>query len=83
MESQIHKVHQQLVNKEITCTELVQQRLDLLKTNTHNTVNSLLDTLALELAKKVDDKILNGFYSDLTNLKKMAANIRYVHIVHN
>ncbi|GAA4270639.1 amidase family protein [Hyunsoonleella aestuarii] len=60
MESQIHKVHQQLVNKEITCTELVQQRLDLLKTNTHNTVNSLLDTLALELAKKVDDKISKG-----------------------
>ncbi len=49
-----------MVNKEISCTKLVQERLHLLKSNTHNTVNSLLDTLALELAAKVDDKIENG-----------------------
>jgi len=60
MESQIHKIHQQLVSKEISCSKLVQERLDLLKSNTHNTVNSLLDTLALELAAKVDAKIENG-----------------------
>ncbi|MCL7763626.1 aspartyl/glutamyl-tRNA amidotransferase subunit A [Polaribacter sp. Z014] len=60
MESQIRKIHQQLVNKEISCTKLVQERLDLLKSNTHNTVNSLLDTLALELAAKVDAKIADG-----------------------
>ncbi len=60
MDSQIHKIHQQLVNKEITCTQLVNDKLGLLKQNTHNTVNSLLDTLALDLAKKVDQKIANG-----------------------
>ncbi len=60
MESQIHKIHQQLMKKEISCTNLVQERLDLLKLNTHNTVNSLLDNLALELAAKVDVKIANG-----------------------
>ena len=60
MASQIHKIHQQLMNKEITCTKLVQERLDLLKSNTHNTVNSILDTLALELAAKVDAKIKSG-----------------------
>jgi len=60
MESQIHKIHQQLMNKEISCTKLVQEKLDLLKQNTHNTVNSLLDTQALELAEKVDAKIANG-----------------------
>ncbi len=49
-----------MVNKEISCTKLVQERLDLLKLNTHNTVNSLLDTLALELATKVDAKIADG-----------------------
>jgi aspartyl-tRNA(Asn)/glutamyl-tRNA(Gln) amidotransferase subunit A len=65
MESQIHKIHQQLVNKEITCTKLVQERLDLLKSNTHNTVNSILDTLALELAAKVDAKIESGSAIDL------------------
>ena len=60
MESQIHKIHQQLMSKEISCTQLVQERLGLLKLNTHNTVNSLLDTLAIELAAKVDSKIENG-----------------------
>ncbi|MCH3882843.1 MULTISPECIES: amidase family protein [Tenacibaculum] len=60
MESQIHKIHQQLMKKEISCTNLVQERLDLLKLNTHNTVNSLLDNLALDLAAKVDVKIANG-----------------------
>ncbi|WP_288954703.1 amidase family protein [uncultured Polaribacter sp.] len=60
MESQIHQIHQQLMNKEITCTQLVQDRLDLLKSNTHNTVNSLLDVKALELAANVDAKIESG-----------------------
>jgi aspartyl-tRNA(Asn)/glutamyl-tRNA(Gln) amidotransferase subunit A len=60
MESQIKELHQQLVTKQITCTALVQEKLDLLKKNTHNTVNSLLDTLALDLAKKVDAKIEKG-----------------------
>ncbi|OEK08038.1 glutamyl-tRNA amidotransferase [Flavivirga aquatica] len=60
MDSQIKQIHQQLVNKQITCTALVQEKLDLLKQNTHHTVNSLLDTQALELAAKVDVKIANG-----------------------
>ncbi len=60
MDSQIKQIHQQLVNKQITCTALIQEKLDLLKKNTHNTVNSLLDTLALELAAKVDAKIAHG-----------------------
>jgi len=60
MESQIHKIHQQLMNKEITCTKLVQDRLDLLKANTNNTVNSLLEEKALDLANKVDAKIAKG-----------------------
>ena len=60
MESQIKKIHQQLVSKQITCTALVQEKLDLLQQNTYNSVNSLLDTLALDLASKVDAKIANG-----------------------
>ncbi len=60
MESQIKHIHQLLVTKKVTCTELVQERLDLLKQNTYNSVNSLLDSLALELAAKVDTKIANG-----------------------
>jgi len=60
MESQIKKIHQQLVSKEISCTALVQEKLALLKKNTHNTVNALLEITALALAKKVDNKIANG-----------------------
>lgn len=60
MDSQIKKIHQQLVSKQITCTALVQEKLDLLKKNTYNSVNSTLDVLALELAAKVDAKIANG-----------------------
>jgi len=60
MDSQIKKIHQQLVSKQISCTALVQEKLDLLKQNTYNSVNSLLDTMALELAAKVDAKIANG-----------------------
>ncbi len=60
MDSQIKKIHQQLVSKQITCTALVQGKLELLKLNTYNSVNSLLDTLALDLAAKVDAKIAKG-----------------------
>ena len=60
MESQIQKLHQLLVDKKISCKSLVQEKLNMLKKNTHNTVNSLLDDLALELAVKVDAKIASG-----------------------
>ena len=49
-----------MMAKEFTCTKLVQDRLDLLKSNTYNSVNSLLDKMALELAAKVDAKIERG-----------------------
>lgn len=60
MKSQIHKIHQQLMDKKISCTRLIQDKIDLLKSNTYNTVNSLLEKTALELAAKVDVKIENG-----------------------
>jgi aspartyl-tRNA(Asn)/glutamyl-tRNA(Gln) amidotransferase subunit A len=34
MASQIRKIHQQLMDKEITCTQLVQDKLKALKPNT-------------------------------------------------
>jgi len=60
MKSQIKYIHQQLVSKQVRCTDLVQQKLDLLKANTYQTVNTLLDTYALNLAAKVDTKIEKG-----------------------
>ncbi|MFV0564862.1 MAG: amidase family protein [Flavobacteriaceae bacterium] len=60
MESQIKYIHQQLLDKKISCTALVKEKLELLKANTNNTVNALLETKALELAAKVDAKIAKG-----------------------
>jgi aspartyl-tRNA(Asn)/glutamyl-tRNA(Gln) amidotransferase subunit A len=60
MESQIKKIHKQLLSKEISCTALVQEKLTDLAKNTHNTVNTLLDAMALDLAAKVDAKIARG-----------------------
>jgi aspartyl-tRNA(Asn)/glutamyl-tRNA(Gln) amidotransferase subunit A len=60
MESQIKKIHKQLLSKEISCMALVQEKLTDLAKNTHNTVNTLLDAMALDLAAKVDAKIARG-----------------------
>ncbi|GGF65956.1 amidase [Wenyingzhuangia marina] len=60
MESQIQKIHNQLVAKEFTCTELVKEKLALLKENKYNSVNTVLEDLALEAAAKVDAKISKG-----------------------
>ena len=61
MESQnTTQIHQQLMDKKISCIDLIQEKLSLLKENAFNTVNSLLTELALEQAAKVDAKIANG-----------------------
>lgn len=60
MESQIKIIHQKLINKEISCVDLIKEKLNFLEENTHNSVNSLLKESALELAVKVDTKIENG-----------------------
>ncbi|WP_406682783.1 aspartyl/glutamyl-tRNA amidotransferase subunit A [Seonamhaeicola sp. MEBiC1930] len=60
MESQIRTLHKKLVSKEISCLDLVKEKLEALKQNTNNTVNSLLEDSALASAKKVDQKIANG-----------------------
>ncbi|MDO6738999.1 amidase [Wenyingzhuangia sp. 2_MG-2023] len=58
--SEIKRIHQDLVAKKYTCTAFVQEKLDLLKENKYNSVNTVLEELALEAAAKVDAKIANG-----------------------
>lgn len=58
--SEILTIHSKLINKEITCIDLVKSKLSGLEKNTHNTANFLLTTLALEKAKAVDEKIKAG-----------------------
>ena len=60
MASIIQELHQKLVNKEISCQSLVQQKLDALKSSDLNSANYILDEYAINLAQKVDAKIANG-----------------------
>lgn len=60
MTSVIKDLHNKLVNKEITCTALVTEKLTALKADDSNASNIVLDESALALAKKVDQKIANG-----------------------
>ena len=60
--SQIKKIHDMLVNKEISCVELTTRYLEQIE-NVNDQLNSYItvtkDT-ALEQAKKVDERIANG-----------------------
>ncbi|MGY5351955.1 amidase [Wenyingzhuangia sp. IMCC45533] len=58
--SEIKKIHNDLVTKKYSCTALVQEKLALLKENKYNSVNTVLEDMALEAAAKVDAKIANG-----------------------
>jgi aspartyl-tRNA(Asn)/glutamyl-tRNA(Gln) amidotransferase subunit A len=60
MASEILRIHHLLASGEVSCTALVQEKLDLLAKNTHNSVNFLLSDKALALANKVDEKIKKG-----------------------
>ena len=60
MASQIIQLHEKLVNKEISCTQLIKEKLKSLEQNQYNSVNFLLAESALAKAKIVDDKIAKG-----------------------
>ncbi len=60
MASAIIQTHEKLVKKEISCTQLVKEKLEALAKNQYNSVNFLLSDLALAKAKQVDDKIAKG-----------------------
>ena len=60
MASVIKELHEKLQNREITCTELVSEKLKALNASDTNSSNIILDEYALELAKKVDQKISTG-----------------------
>lgn len=60
MESEILKLHQDLLNGKITCVELVDRKISRLKNNGHNTANALMAGPALYAASGVDRKIKAG-----------------------
>jgi aspartyl-tRNA(Asn)/glutamyl-tRNA(Gln) amidotransferase subunit A len=60
MASEILKIHQDLLNNKISCTELIKKKIAELEKNDLNSANFLLSDMALEIAEKVDKKISQG-----------------------
>ncbi len=57
MGSDILSIHRALLNGEYTCRELVQERIDMLSDDRHNTSNRVLVNSAYAMAEAVDRKI--------------------------
>ena len=60
MESEIGKIHRELLEGKSTCAGLVQRKLDELEQGPYNTANFLLSEYALERAEQVDRKLKAG-----------------------
>lgn len=58
--SEIHKLHEALASKKLSCEALIKDKLDHLGQNKHNSSNFLLNDYALKKAKEVDTKIAKG-----------------------
>lgn len=57
MQESIHSLHQKLISKQITCKELITEKINILKKNYYLSSNFILEEYALKLAEKVDNKI--------------------------
>ena len=60
MDSEILKIHEALVNREVSCSELVENNLRKLEGSEENSANHLLHESAREKALQVDQKIEAG-----------------------
>ena len=60
MESTIHNIHCMLASGKISCREIVEEKLLLLRNNEYNSANLLMEEYACVLADKVDEKIKTG-----------------------
>ena len=59
-DSIIQEIQTKLNNKEITCTELVQEKIAAVKASDKNATNSTLENMALKQAADIDEKIASG-----------------------
>ena len=60
MKSVIRNLHQQLISGNVTCRELVKEKISLLTANKYHSANLILEESALALAEQVDEKIKTG-----------------------
>ncbi|MFT6746256.1 MAG: aspartyl-tRNA(Asn)/glutamyl-tRNA(Gln) amidotransferase subunit A [Glaciecola sp.] len=78
-DSTIQEIQTKLNNKEITCTELVQEKIAAVKASDKNANNSTLENLALKQAAIVDGKIASG--QVLSGLEGIPFGVKDVYLV--
>lgn len=79
MASEILRIHQDLINKKISCTELINKRIAELEKNDFNSANFLLSDMAMEMAEKVDKKIIKG--EEVGNLEGIPFGLKDVYLL--
>lgn len=75
----IEEIQSKLNNKEISCVDLVQEKIAALKATDNNANNSFIEDLALEAAKKIDAKIAAG--ETLTGLEGIPFGVKDVYLL--
>ena len=78
-DSTILAIQAKLNNKEITCTELVQQKIAALKSSTKNANNALLEDSALKKAAEFDERIGKG--EQLSGLEGIPFGVKDVYLL--
>ena len=81
MESKINTLRHHLLSGRSSCFDIVQEKLSLLRANACNSSNLLLEESALNMAKKVDEKIKSG--SPLGALEGIPFGIKDVILLQN
>lgn len=75
----IQSIQDRLNNKEITCTELISEKISELKNSDLNSCNSIIEEQALEKAKFYDEKIAKG--EKLTGLEGIPFGVKDVYML--
>ena len=78
-ESTIQAVQDRLNRKEISCVQLVQEKIDALHSSTKNANNAILTESALKQAAEFDEKIANG--EKLSGLEGIPFGVKDVYLL--
>tara|TARA_Y100001933_G_scaffold252397_1_gene291329 strand:- start:1131 stop:2540 length:1410 start_codon:yes stop_codon:yes gene_type:complete len=79
IQSTIQDIQNRLNNKEISCVQLVQEKIDALNTSTKNANNAVLAEQALKQAEAYDKKLASG--EKLTGLEGIPFGVKDVYLL--
>ena len=78
-ESIIQDIHNKLNSKEISCVQLVQEKINALQESTKNANNAILEEQALKQAQIIDEKIASGH--KLSGLEGIPFGVKDVYLL--